>query len=241
MPPAQYKVAGKTPLLKDMGPQFSYRGVFLIEYAGPLFIMMLYALRPALLFGEGWSLAPVQGEWSDVATLGFWCWCAHFLKRELETLFVHKFSRPTMPLSNLFKNSIYYWTFGAIVGLVLCHPQYTPNPNPLAVQVGLAIFVVSELLNGAVHLQLAGMRPAEGSDERKPPTGGLFALCSCPNYFFEVLGWVGFSVMTNIPFAWAFTLVGFLQMWQWANGKHRGYVKQDASLRKRAAIIPFLL
>ena len=176
-----------------------------------------------------------------LCSLGFWCWIAHFLKREFETLFVHKFSRPTMPLMNLFKNSMYYWAFAAIVGLVLCSPDYTPTANPLQVQIGLAIFVLCELLNGVVHLQLAMMRPKEGSDKREPPSGGLFGLCSCPNYFFEVMSWVGFSIMTSIPFAWAFTAVGFLQMWQWANGKHRGYVKQDPKLKRRAAIVPFLL
>lgn len=52
-------------------------------------------------------------------------WIAHFVKRELETLCVHKFSRPTMPLFNLFKNSAYYWGFALAVGYPLCHPAYT--------------------------------------------------------------------------------------------------------------------
>ena len=60
---------------------------------------------------------------------GVVAWIAHFVKRELETLFVHKFSRPTMPLFNLFKNSIYYWGFALAVGYPLCHPQYTAPVN----------------------------------------------------------------------------------------------------------------
>ena len=90
---------------------------------------------------------------------GVAAWVAHFVKRELETFFVHKFSRPTMPLSNLFKNSIYYWGFAAFVGFPLCHPAYTAPTSWNQVLLGGGLMAASELVNLAVHLQLAGMRP----------------------------------------------------------------------------------
>ena len=42
-------------------------------------------------------------------------WTLHFGKRFLETLFVHSFSKATMPLSNLFKNCGYYYSAAALV------------------------------------------------------------------------------------------------------------------------------
>lgn len=36
------------------------------------------------------------------------CWTAHYVKRILETLFVHRFSHNTMPIGNLFKVCLSY-------------------------------------------------------------------------------------------------------------------------------------
>lgn len=259
-----YLVTSETELLiKDIGPQFSYRGVFFWEYFGPIAIVAFLATRPSFIYGEGASEKPL----SDVAMLGAIAWVLHYAKREFETFFVHKFSRPTMPLSNLFKNCTYYWGFAAAIGYVLCHPDYTPQSERVA-HIAAGVMLVSELLNGVVHWQLANMRPKvragkslrsshtfrsylcsfrsmscalqEGSDKRLPPSGGFFDLVSCPNYTFEVMSWIAFAFLTNIAVVWCFVLLGLAQMAQWALQKHRGYKAQQPGLR-RAAIIPFLL
>ena len=172
----------------------------------------------------------------------------HFLKREFETAFVHKFSRPTMPLSNLFKNCTYYWTFGAIIGYPLCSPFYNESviPSSSTVQIGLIIFIVSELCNLYCHIILSLLRPASGSDVRPIPKGFLFDYVSCPNYTFEVMSWIGFSIMTGLVWSWLFTLVGALQMTEWAVKKHKLYrndknTGDEYKKLGRKAIIPFVL
>ena len=51
----------------------------------------------------------------------------HYLKREYETLFVHRFSNATMPFMNVFKNSTHYWILmGFCSNYFLLHPDYTP-------------------------------------------------------------------------------------------------------------------
>jgi len=230
-----------TITFKDLGPQIGYRTVFVIEYLGPILIMLFYAARPSFIFGaEASSMV-----YDPIAKLGIYCWCLHFLKREYETFFVHKFSRPTMPFFNLFKNSGYYWGFATIVGYPLCHPAFTApgDMSSLSVKVGLLIWIVSQVGNFTCHVMLRNLRPAAGSKLRPIPSGFLFDYVSCPNYTFEVTGWIGFSIFTGILASYAFTLVGFLQMYDWAKGKHSGYLKaygDDYKKLRRAAMVPFL-
>ena len=95
-------------------------------------------------------------------------------------------------------------------------------------------------------MTLGFVRPNVGSagtpaDHASTRPGGFFTLVSCPNYTFEVLSWVFFSMGTNVLMSWAFTLVGLLQMTDWALKKHRGYVKAEPALKRRKAILPFLI
>lgn len=148
-----------------------------------------------------------------------------------------------MPLSNLFKNSMYYWGFAAAVGFPLVHSAYTA-PSRNQVLIGAAVWVIAQLANFAVHMQLAGMRGSEGDNARAPPGGPLFALVTSPNYTAEVLGWAAWSGVTQVAGGYAFTLLGLLQMSDWALKKYRGYKDTDegkAYARSRKAIIPFLL
>ena len=148
-----------------------------------------------------------------------------------------------MPLSNLFKNSLYYWGFAAAVGYPLCHPAFTA-PGRTQVLVGAAGWVLSQLTNFAVHAQLAGMRGSEGDNARAPPGGPLFSLVTSPNYTAEVAGWVSWSVLSQIGGAYAFTLFGLLQMTDWSLKKYKDYKKTDEGklyAKGRKSIIPFII
>jgi len=61
------------------------------------------------------------------------------------------------------------------------------------------LFQFAEYSNFLTHLNLRSLRP-EGSRNRAIPYGYGFNWVSLPNYFFELLGWVAFSIMTG---SWA--------------------------------------
>lgn len=228
--------------VKDLGPQIGWKTVFLLEYFGPLVVYLFMATRPWIFYGDkGGNKYP----YSDTAYIALMCWSFHYLKRLLETLFVHRFSHGTMPLRNLFKNCGYYWGFAAYVAYHTNHPLYTP-PIQLQMIIGLVIFVVCELGNLSIHLLLRDLRPA-GTTVRKIPVPNsnpltlLFNYVSCPNYTYEYGAWVGFTIMTSCLAAGIFALAGMYQMTVWALGKHRNYKNEFKNYPKRKAIIPFIL
>lgn len=199
----------------------------------------MLALRPYI-----YPWAPV-GPLSSTQRLAFAMVMSHFAKRELETVFVHKFSASTMPAWNIFRNSFFYW---ALWGVLSAYALYSPTSlaatadEPMIDMVGLAIFAVGELCNAAVHGHLSSLRSVGGT-ERKIPTGLGFSIVTCPNYMFEVIAWIGAIVAAR---SWALAIslvVGVYYMWMWAVGKEKAYRKEfgDKYKKKRYVMLPGFL
>ncbi|XP_045406928.1 very-long-chain enoyl-CoA reductase isoform X1 [Lemur catta] len=185
---------------RDLGAQISWVTVFLTEYAGPLFIYLLFYFRVPFIYGHKYDFTSSR---HTVVHLACICHSFHYVKRLLETLFVHRFSHGTMPLRNIFKNCTYYWGFAAWMAYYINHPLYTPpSYGAQQVKLALAIFVICQLGNFSIHMALRDLRPAGSKTRKIPyptknPFTWLFLLVSCPNYTYEVGSWIGFAIMTQ--------------------------------------------
>ncbi|GAA5872186.1 hypothetical protein JCM16303_001004 [Sporobolomyces ruberrimus] len=228
--------------IKDLGPQVAWKTVFLTEYFGPLFIHPLFYYGSKLIYGRNFVHSKMQ-------TIALGLILAHYAKRELETLFVHRFSSATMPILNIFKNSAHYW---GLSGVLLAVPLYGPWNGQLRLSNSIlsndkylytwvAIWVYSEFSNLITHLNLASLRPA-GTKTRQIPKGYGFDQVSCANYWFESLAWFAFTGLTLNWAAGLFTVVAVGQMYVWAVKKHRRYRKEfgDKYPRGRKAMFPFI-
>jgi len=213
---------GDTLTFKDLGYQIDYRTVFYVEYAGPVLLHALFYFCQEIIYGQSFNHVATQ-------KIAFACVVFHYVKRELESAFVHQFSNDTMPWTNIFKNSAHYWMLGgAFIAYFLYHPKYSaPFPDTagsinVAVMACVIVFVLAELGNLHAHLTLKSLRPP-GTKRRAIPMGGLFSLVACPNYTFEVLAWLAFCIFTQTLTGYLFLVVSTVQMMAWAKKKHNQY------------------
>lgn len=235
--------------VKDLGPQISWRTVFLVEYFGP------FIFHPLFFFVQSLYNVAVPFKHTQAQVLAYAIVLLHFAKREYETLYVHKFSNATMPLFNIFKNSTHYWILS---GFNLAYFVYAPttrysgllgfvfhvNELPTWANYALvALWAFAELSNLKTHLILSRLRN-EDAKKYVIPYGYGFNWVSSPNYFFESLSWLAYALLVGNWSAWIFFFVSTGQMWLWAVKKHRRYLKtfgDDYKKLKRKIFVPFVI
>ena len=168
----------------------------------------------------------------------------HYIKRELETAFVHRFSSATMPFTNVFKNSFhYYGLFGFGTMFFFLRPKYEDPSwgSPTAYYILTALFFLFELLNLKTHIILKNLRKP-GTTERNIPYGWGFGLVSSANYFWESLAWIVFCIQAQVIGGYVYLAAAIVQMTLWAIKKHKRYRSEFPDYPKnRKAIFPFLI
>lgn len=221
-----------------------WRTVFLVEYLGPLlFHGLFYSIRPQLAkvdpyFYKDADKLPV----TIVQQACFYMFMAHFLKRELETAFLHNFSASTMPAWNIIRNSFFYWaSAGLLCGFMIYSPRSLaarPEFGPLD-YVGLALYLGGELCNFVVHVHLAGLRKP-GSTEKGIPTCIGSSLVTSPNYMFEIIAWIGVILVAREWSVVLFISIGISYMIPWSRDKEKALRNTfgDKYKKKRYTMFP---
>lgn len=106
---------------------------------------------------------------------------------------------------------------------------------------GLLLYCTGFVINRWADAKLRSLR-TPGSTGYSIPTGGLYEEISCPNYFGELLQWVGWSVLTWSPAGLAFAAFTAANLVPRAVSNHRWYQRTFPDYpRRRKAIIPYVL
>lgn len=134
----------------------------------------------------------------------------HFLKRDIEVLFIHKFSgNSSLDHSIIIATSYFVITACTVYGQYLS--RGLPEPSIDLTFAGVVVFLIGITGNFYHHYILANLRK-EGEKQYKIPRGGLFGLVICPHYAFELLGFLGICLIsqTIYPFLFLLGMSGYL-------------------------------
>lgn len=223
----------------DKPAQISSRNGMLIIYT-PALIVSLISIILTMTLMKSPSYYP-----SVSSVLCF----LHFLKRDLEVLFLHKYSGST-PYSMAITIGVYY----ALVSLLVI--SVSPSFDLLSLgegvltqnmKIGLILFFTGSTGNFYHHFLLAKLRSTKisSTEEKKyyPPTGGLFEYVAAPHYFFELIAWLGIAFASSHVNA----LLVFCSMSSYLCGRsvsqnkwNREKFTKEEWPRSRKNILPFI-
>lgn len=187
----------------------------------------------AVLFGALWLAHPSFGD-SVVVGLGG-LWLLHYLQRTFVYPALMRNPSKPEPVSivamafafNLFNAS------GNAVGL-------RARPVDAAFLVGALVFVVGFALNLHADAVLRGLRKP-GETGYQIPHGGLHSLVAAPNYFAELVEWLGFAIAAQSLAGWAFAVFTFANLAPRAVAHLKWYRSTFSDYpASRRALIPYV-
>jgi protein-S-isoprenylcysteine O-methyltransferase Ste14 len=107
---------------------------------------------------------------------------------------------------------------------------------------GASLFFVGLAINWHSDKILLDLRQTVRAGEYGIPRGGLFRFVSCPNYFGEIIEWIGWAVLTGSLAGAVFAVWVVANLLPRAINHHRWYRERFADYpRSRKALVPYLL
>jgi protein-S-isoprenylcysteine O-methyltransferase Ste14 len=164
----------------------------------PSKIAMLIIYVPATIVAFVFQfVVPQLASMSYKPTTAGWMVFAHFLKRDAEVLFVHKYSGDAeINTARLIGLS---YAINAFTICLLSNPGVSTSDT--SCKFGTLLFAIGSLGNLYHHHLLALLRSVGNSKtatkEYRAPNGGLFEYVATPHYFFELVAWLGISVASQ--------------------------------------------
>lgn len=157
---------------------------------------MLLIYFPALVISAAYIMFASSGFTTQCeVNIAAWMVMAHFLKRTLEVLYLHKYSGSTVEAAAKMIGFAY-----AFQGAMICCTS-NANPSESNLYAGTFLFAIGIIGNFYHHYLLASLRsnqsPKGGEKKYTAPKGGLFEYVAAPHYLFELIGWLGIAVASE--------------------------------------------
>ena len=178
-----------------------------------------------------------------VVIVAFLLWVLHYIHRSLIFPFRIKTKNKKMPVLIMLFAFIFNFVNGFINGYWLGNfASYTIDwLFDIRFIIGFILFITGFIINIYHDKILINLRKSIANGYQIP-YGGLFRFISCPNFFGEIIEWIGFALLVwSLP-SLAFFMWTFINLIPRAIDHHRWYKKQfpDYPVERRA-IIPGIL
>ena len=221
---------------KTYGRYFSKKSILLNNRLGWILMEI-----PTLIFMPYFTF---NGNYPNKVIICFFClYMIHYINRTLIFPFKLKFKKKKIPIhiviSAAFFNLCNTFFIGYYFGN-LAKYEITWFQTPYFIS-GIIVFFIGMYVNQTSDYTLINLRKIN-NDDYKIPFGGLFKYISCPNYFGEILEWVGFAILTWSLSGLAFALWTIFNLLPRAIRHHNWYKSNFQEYPKnRKAILPHLL
>ena len=178
-----------------------------------------------------------------VANIFLIIWMLHYIQRTFIYPFLMRYRQKTFPVLVILFSVIFNTLNGYLNGRYLFYFSHPYEPGWLRDPrfiTGVTIFIVGYIINLYSDQLLRRLRNP-GEHTYKIPYGGFFEYISSPNYFGEILEWIGWAIATwSLP-GLAFALFTIANLTPRAFSNHKWYIENFPDYpKKRKALIPFI-
>eukprot|EP00703_Trepomonas_sp_PC1_P004666 JAP91940.1 3-oxo-5-alpha-steroid 4-dehydrogenase family protein [Trepomonas sp. PC1] len=169
-------------------------------------------------------------------------WETHYIHRAFIYPLRLKLSKP-VPVIIALSGASFNFVNAGLNGLQLFQwgpayqESYLQTPKFIIGALTMAISFIMNILSDSILINLR--KPGETG--YKIPYGGLFKFVSCPNYFSEMMEWIGFAVATWTLSGLTFALWTVANLFPRAIANHKWYKQKFENYPNRKALIPFVL
>ena len=196
---------------------------------------------PALFLFVAFYLSGPR-RWAHIPMVLLAMWLLHYGYRTLVYPFrisvAGKRTTVAVVAMGMLFNSINAYLNGTQVSAIGDYPtSWLTDPRFM---IGVLLFFVGRRINVRADEKLMELRKQGGG--YKIPQGGLYRYISCPNYFGEIVEWIGWALATWSLAGASFAIFTAANLVPRALAHHRWYHEKFVAYpRARKAVLPFVL
>ncbi len=166
-------------------------------------------------------------------------WITHYFNRTIIYPLRIKTKGKKIPIAIVASAFFFNMVNGIFNGYFLTLVQFESISHMYLI-LGLIIFVIGFYINVSSDNILIKLRTKQKG--YVIPKGKLFNYVSCPNFFGEIIEWLGFAIMTLNPGSLSFLIWTICNLIPRSKAHHKWYQENFKNYpKKRKAVIPYLL